>query len=389
MKDIRLLNFSEKILWGIFVIYMMALPFKNAIYQGSLVLLYGMTLWHVYKSGSIEWKPAKSLTIIFGLMFVSMSISNFFGSSYGYGIDAQVIFFYYFVPLFFVLYYLYTKEIVNFKKIFILIFVPIILVVGFGLKEFADMGYDLSYRLCGKTFNPNAMSVWLMIGIVLLNHLFLTTRSKIMLIVAFFGIAIFSFELLLTQSRAAWLATIVALVVYGVANRRAIFKMRVLGIVVFCLISLYYAWGYNEAFHARVVTILEGQTSNRVERLWPWAIGMIQQSPLFGYGMDSMRLLYAGEYPETKPHNIYLELLLFLGIVGFSVFMAFFAKVSFNLWNGIKEKKDESIILGSIFVGLLVDGCFDQSITMSLYFVPLFMIIGALSIPQKRGEMKS
>ncbi|MCR6631812.1 MAG: O-antigen ligase family protein [Magnetospirillum sp.] len=57
--------------------------------------------------------------------------------------------------------------------------------------------------------------------------------------------------------------------------------------------------------------------------IWPYAIDRIAESPLIGHGAASGMLLFKGfmRWKITHAHNMYLQVLLYLGLVGFVVLM--------------------------------------------------------------------
>lgn len=58
-------------------------------------------------------------------------------------------------------------------------------------------------------------------------------------------------------------------------------------------------------------------------RIWELVIGKIKHSPLFGYGWNTGRVEIfdkASRFPQIHSHNMYLQCLLYLGIVGFVLF---------------------------------------------------------------------
>ncbi len=376
-KQKRGIDISIIILIAIFTV---ALPFKNSIYQGSLAILYMLVGWRAYKNSTDCWNHTKPFMMIFTAIFISMTISNSLGVSYGYGIESQIRFFWYFVPLFFVLFYILYEKIISVEMLFMLFLTASLFTATLGIAEFVSSGYDLTNRLCGHTFNPNAFSVWLMIAILLLTHIFLQTKSTAIAITVFLVTIVCAGELVLTQSRAAWFGIFIGLLVYVSLNRNSINKTRLALAVISVTLMLVLFWFESNAFQDRIHTILNGNTSRRSNIIWPWAIETIKQAPFFGHGLNSMRLIRLPTIDEVLPHNIYLELLLFLGIVGFVCFAWLFTTVATNIKTSLATNRQYSAILGGVFASLLTDGFFDQSITMSLYFVSLIITIASISV---------
>lgn len=69
-------------------------------------------------------------------------------------------------------------------------------------------------------------------------------------------------------------------------------------------------------------------SNGRTEYFWWYELWMIQQKPWMGWGWRSFRRMAVTDFGHVIPndgHNIYLQLLAETGIVGFAVFMIFFA----------------------------------------------------------------
>lgn len=62
--------------------------------------------------------------------------------------------------------------------------------------------------------------------------------------------------------------------------------------------------------------------SGRLE-IWPYVIDRIREAPLIGHGAASGMMLFKGfmRWKITHAHNLYLQCLLYLGVVGFSLMM--------------------------------------------------------------------
>ena len=62
-------------------------------------------------------------------------------------------------------------------------------------------------------------------------------------------------------------------------------------------------------------------------RIWTYVIGRIEQSPIFGYGFNTGRYVIRkwGTFVVIHCHSMYLQCLLYLGIVGFVLFLIMIA----------------------------------------------------------------
>ncbi len=103
--------------------------------------------------------------------------------------------------------------------------------------------------------------------------------------------------------------------------------------------------------------MLGGGGSGR-EEIYPLAIAMFKNKPLFGY--DPMGFLCASGI-KTYPHNIFLELLLDYGIIGTLGWLIFFYFIVKNYIVKMKYNNLSDVVallFISNFIELLVSGSF-------------------------------
>ena len=148
-------------------------------------------------------------------------------------------------------------------------------------------------------------------------------------------LALFVFCLILTNKRAHFLFTMLALVFcyYFTAENKNKGK-RLLAIALggtLALLLLYYLINHIDAgvFRKLRETLIkyeneEDISSGRVY-LYSLALKYFNQHPIFGIGWEQFRLLPEHSNPIST-HNIYLELLCETGIIGVTVFLCFFVK---------------------------------------------------------------
>ncbi|CDQ17937.1 O-antigen ligase family protein [Halobacillus karajensis] len=117
------------------------------------------------------------------------------------------------------------------------------------------------------------------------------------------------------------------------------------------ILVLIMAWkGLLETIIFRMQVLLDGggtSSTARVERFQE-AFSMWGDNPIFGHGIGSFPLFYNGMDIRDYPHNIFLEVLAELGIIGFLVLIVLFAISFFSV---LKYK--DSVIQLTVLSGIL------------------------------------
>ncbi len=135
---------------------------------------------------------------------------------------------------------------------------------------------------------------------------------------------------------------------------------------------------------ANDVGTLTGRT-----RLWEVVIGRIERSPLFGYGWNTGRFEIfdkSSRFPQIHTHNMYLQCLLYLGIVGFILFAAMI--VYFLV--GFARRP----LLWRDWIGiyLLIQGLAEQGALTNMpttYTLVWFLVMASLRPPEPRVDAAS
>ena len=115
----------------------------------------------------------------------------------------------------------------------------------------------------------------------------------------------------------------------------------------------------------RFTLFLEGYSSNRYE-IWLHALKLIEQKLIFGWGLDSWKIVGLKSYSGT--HNSILEILLYLGVFGLVIYTVL---VYFILKEIYFYKQ---LTLAYIFVFLLISTQFGESITSGKTFLSTSVI---------------
>ena len=304
--------------------WILAIPFKNAIYQMGVALLILYFLIELFKTRKFEilidnLKKTKYLTIGFFLIILSMIFSNLFNLEY---LDKKswhliFVFFLRYGLVFIILAYYYKLKSFSKKELLLVLYLSFSFVALTGIFEtIKNPEVILGLGLTGTLDNRNAFGLFMGMGFVL--SLLLVEKNKNL---AFFLLLIFSFLMLFSFSRSSWVASLGASFVFILINYKKIRVTHFIYLFVF-IIFLFLLYLTFESIQLRVAQLLEGNSSNRTT-IWMHTILFIKEKLYFGYGLDSWMNLgdpYLKQFPD--PHNMVLEITLYTGLVG--LFFVFF-----------------------------------------------------------------
>jgi O-antigen ligase len=239
------------------------------------------------------------------------------------------------------------------------------LTTGYGLLHGLTSGGD---RLAGGILDPNFLAASILVGVVFAVFLLSATSSRLqrLLLFALLGLLVPSF--FLTQSRGAFVAfavtVVVSLFIAGPARG---------GIVVLLLIVGAFAIGYftfvaTPAQRERLTNISAQGSSGRADD-WHIALSMASGHPLLGIGLNNYRVVEPDYITQTTPfldvyellripqtHNTYLQTLSELGAVGLALLGGILGSI---LWMGLRgaralaragRRVDEAMVRG-VLVG--------------------------------------
>ena len=191
-------------------------------------------------------------------------------------------------------------------------------------------------------------------------------------IMYFTSLIMFFFTLFHSQSRSAW-------VMFGIFSIGYLFlyiknngidKKLFYTISSLLIISVIF-FLIDDSLSHRLTLLLQGNSSGRTTQIWPFTIDKIVNSPIFGYGINTYKVL-AGASPvghHAGVHNLTLELLLYTGIVGFSIF-------SYLIWLTFKESFTENKIYYFIlFLSFIILMQFDGSLINGKIHLNILILI--------------
>lgn len=155
-----------------------------------------------------------------------------------------------------------------------------------------------------------------------------------------------------TFSRGAWLAALTVLFVYGLLQKRSL-------LILMILLAVGWQTLLPEDVVDRITMTetsegqLESSAGDRVV-IWGRAMDMFADKPVFGWGMDAFELSgVGGKY--TNVHNLYLETLAELGVIGFLFLVAILILAMYSGWSLFRKgQNDFQKGLGLGFFGCVI-----------------------------------
>ncbi len=234
----------------------------------------------------------------------------------------------------------------------------------FGLAEKtwqdSDMFSEIEGRVVSTFENPNVLAEYLIMVIPLILAMFIITKDKkARLILGFAGICTGGC-LIYTWSRGAWLGFLIGILIFLV-----MYSKNTLSALIFCCLGIpFLPFVLPDSIVQRFTSIGnlgDSSTSYRVN-IWRGVLNMLGDGYWrsgVGIGNDSFRLVYPGyalSGIETAPHahNLYLQILIEVGVVGLVVFLCvlvLYAQSSFSLH--ASETRREKLVSSALFCGIL------------------------------------
>jgi putative inorganic carbon (hco3(-)) transporter len=226
-------------------------------------------------------------------------------------------------------------------------------------------------RYTAGGLNANDLALTLVLALPIAWHLFLK-RGRVVRSAAFTYVVLAPVAILLTASRGAFVAGIVALSIIPLTTGRrwigvilAPFVLVVLGITTMTVVP---ETSWNRILMIDQEMSEEGTLGGRAG-IWSAGLQVFQERPLLGYG--------AGAYAPAvesllgraiSAHNALLAVLVEQGLVGFSVFVALLAACMWVLWHQPPaERVLWAVLMSSWFVGVMSLGWQYRKITWFLF----------------------
>ncbi len=361
----------------------------TAIALGGLLVMIGALSRRQFPL--IDSGLAKAVLIYLGVWLICaigareqmMSIHAVFGTSYR------------FLPLFFVLLYVQTKEQV---RSFVLVFAISVCINNLtALWQMAAHG-SISWRPMGLVHSPTFLGSHMLMAIPVLfffsRKAYFHSRERIFLL----GMALFSLVILiLTQTRGAWIAFVLVMIAYVIVERRFRRQLLLGGLVgLICIVGgLLLSHSYSQ----RLATITDPQMQSNLERTYMWhaAVSMWEEHPVAGVGMDEYGWYYNTVYipPAAKerppvghpelghghPHNNILKHLSEGGVLGLAAYFVLHGYIFLRLWRQYKKERytaafSRALMGILVFLGVHFEGLTDTNINQLSILTEYCLLIG-------------
>ena len=259
------------------------------------------------------------------------------------------------------------------------------IIAYFGIYERSMEGIKQSYV---TLINPNILAGYLILIIPIVSSLLFYApkgSKKALLAFSFITMVIC---LILTRSRAGWLALVGAMIFLVIIEKRkrlAIGLTLVLIVVTSILIP---------SVRTRLVTIFDLNSLVNEERIYgaKSALQMIKDYPLTGVGVNNFYHVYPQyQLPEAREHlihahNIFLQIGAEMGLFGLAVFLWLLIKVFKVGWKTLKKIKEgdylRALVIGLLgsLVAFLVNQQFDYIWVRASLFVFFWVLLAILLV---------
>jgi len=195
---------------------------------------------------------------------------------------------------------------------------------------------------------PNEMASFVAQGTMLLAGIWLVYKHKLARILIGIIIAANMYVILYSFSRGAYMAVFISSVFLGVVKDR-----RILIVLVFLLI------GWHQVLPISVVERIEMTTNEQSELdhssqvrvdVWKEGLSAFVKNPL-GTGFDSYQTLGFGDTGKRDAHNMFVKMLVELGVQGLTIFLLLYwvtVKSGWRLYRSSKNDFSRGLGLGLI-----------------------------------------
>jgi O-antigen ligase len=183
-------------------------------------------------------------------------------------------------------------------------------------------------RYAAEGFDPNDLGMLLALGLPMAWYISSVSSSSLQRWVnrGYFLVGVVA--ILLTGSRGALLATMVALSVVPWTLTYVRRSVRVAAVVMMIAAGgLAMKFVPEEIFQRLSTTtseITEGSMNDRLQ-IWKAGIALVPARPLQGYGPAGWQMVLTHQQGIKGPHNTYLAILVDEGLIGLALFLALFA----------------------------------------------------------------
>jgi O-antigen ligase len=193
----------------------------------------------------------------------------------------------------------------------------------FALAKFMMQGGAFPVRVRGAVGHPLTYGGQAMLLAILAGVLLVRSRDRRWMIAACALLALLAPALLGSYTRSAWIGTLVGFAVLIGLTRARWLPVLAGGVLILVLVM---PGGYRE----RALSVFHPHSVWNQERIYLWEAGwrMFREHPVTGIGLQDLkswvaryRSPEAHEPPHGHMHNVYLQILVTMGVVGFAAFV--------------------------------------------------------------------
>lgn len=255
----------------------------------------------------------------------------------------------------------------------------------------AELFPELNTRVFGTLDNPNILAQYLELIIPLTLGLFWSTRDWLRKALLLGAASLMFLCLILTYSRAGWIAFALSIIVFSILRDRRI--LLVAGIA--GLVGMYFLPGSVMERIASIGNLSESSNTYRIF-IWKASLKMIRDFWYCGVGLgvQAFAKIYNGFYIREgvyafHTHNLYLQILIETGVLGITMFLACVYKAfKFGLNAMVRSDNniDKTVIAGLLagILALLLHGLTENSF---YNFKIIFMFWFSISLIMTMREL--
>ncbi len=376
----RLSNLLEYLI----ILLMLVIPFSRSIMNllCLLIFLVWIVKYFICSKDETEYKNIRRwlliLSVIILLTFINsidlkLSLQKYIGEFLKY-----------------LIIFLVTLEVFKQKKqqekLFISFLISSTIFIIYGLYQFLIL--ENGSRLHSTLNNPNPAGTYLMICSILGISLLLINKSKFGNLFGFFYSIFSLIALVYTYSRGAWLGFLsssLILIYYAYKKKFNYNLVVIITLLIIISIILFLPGKVIDRFES----IIDFESSSIQQRFLQYSTGLkiFMDNPILGVGPGQFPLVYIKyKTPNAREfehiHNLYLHLLVELGLSGF-ISLMIFSKIYFEC---IKKRIGNSswydFFMIGIFIGIGIHNMFDVTFLYSQIGL-LFIILSALWLNKK------
>lgn len=268
----------------------------------------------------------------------------------------------------------------------------------YAILQYANILGSLNdnFRMTGSFHNPGPLAIWC-IAVAPISVAFLNDKRNRFLFVCILGIILA--VIVLSFSRASWVALIASISYYFIRQRSSIISLsyfkRFKILLVILITSLIGLFGYG------LIYLKPDSAFGRLA-IWRTAGQLFLEKPMFGHGLHSFGMAFGQQMMEKSKENQYqsgnllsekieyafndpLQILSEQGLLGF---LLLFLMVSFA-FEGKRVNRDitrRTIEVG--LVSLLCASLFSYPLQLSVFWILLMYFIAALSSGQDQRKVE-